>query len=387
MEFADRMGNDLPPSPMGVEGEAVIRIDSIRLGVLLPCLVVLAVACVKDLPSQSPVATSPLRMDPSQWRVIDNVFVVTDASGTMYQAETFPEAKAHTQSFVAAMPDADAPARNPGIYNAGLIGFGGDDRIAVPLSGFDRAVLSRAASDLAIMGSIDGTGGETPFRKIFGEIAAALEGRGGPAAVVIFSDGLADYPPVALAVAAGLAEMVPDGICFHAVQTGSDPVGRDFLGSVTELTHCGTLRSASTLDSSGAFAEFSNTVFAGAAPPPPMMAGPCDGVIRLRGVNFAFDKADITDDSTVILDVAIEQLNKCPDLSLFVDGHTDWTGPEEYNMGLSERRAAAVRNYLVANGISSHRLTPRGFGESQPIAPNDTRDGRAMNRRTELKQQ
>jgi len=67
-----------------------------------------------------------------------------------------------------------------------------------------------------------------------------------------------------------------------------------------------------------------------------------------------------------------------------VGGHTDSYGTEEYNMGLSVRRARAVADYLVAGGIDRSRLRVEGYGETQPVASNDTEDGRAQNRRVEL---
>jgi OOP family OmpA-OmpF porin len=68
-----------------------------------------------------------------------------------------------------------------------------------------------------------------------------------------------------------------------------------------------------------------------------------------------------------------------------VDGHTDATGPEAYNQGLSERRARAVRDYLVSKGVPGARLQAVGYGEANPIASNATREGRALNRRVELR--
>jgi outer membrane protein OmpA-like peptidoglycan-associated protein len=67
-----------------------------------------------------------------------------------------------------------------------------------------------------------------------------------------------------------------------------------------------------------------------------------------------------------------------------VGGHTDSVGSEAYNQGLSERRADAVRDYLMSKGVKASRLTARGYGESRPVASNDTEEGRAENRRVEL---
>jgi OOP family OmpA-OmpF porin len=116
------------------------------------------------------------------------------------------------------------------------------------------------------------------------------------------------------------------------------------------------------------------------APPPP----PQEERIVLRGVQFDLDKADIRPDAAVILDEAASQLAG-KSARVQVQGHTDSTGSDAYNQTLSERRANSVRDYLISKGIESSRLTASGFGESQPVADNATKDGRALNRRVELK--
>jgi len=73
-----------------------------------------------------------------------------------------------------------------------------------------------------------------------------------------------------------------------------------------------------------------------------------------------------------------------PTLRVLLEGHTDSIGAEAYNQGLSERRAKAVMQYLIKGGVDSARLSTVGYGESRPIAPNNTKEGRAKNRRVEL---
>jgi OOP family OmpA-OmpF porin len=85
-----------------------------------------------------------------------------------------------------------------------------------------------------------------------------------------------------------------------------------------------------------------------------------------------------------VLDVAAEQLLARPGVKVVVEGHTDSTGSDAYNQGLSQRRADSVLNYLVRKGVPAGRLTARGFGESNPVASNDTAEGRALNRRVAL---
>ena len=112
------------------------------------------------------------------------------------------------------------------------------------------------------------------------------------------------------------------------------------------------------------------------------------GVIDLRGVNFAFDRAELTAESTAILDQAVDVLNRYPALKVEVAGHTDSVGTDAYNQGLSERRAKTVYDYLTGKGIAADRLSgPNGYGEGKPIDTNDTSEGRARNRRTELVKQ
>lgn len=107
---------------------------------------------------------------------------------------------------------------------------------------------------------------------------------------------------------------------------------------------------------------------------------------RMKDVHFGFDSAELTSKSRSSLDDALEILKRHGDLAVEIAGHTDAVGTEGYNQSLSERRARAVRDYLVANGIAAGRLTARGYGESEPIADNDSEAGRAMNRRVELRQ-
>lgn len=118
------------------------------------------------------------------------------------------------------------------------------------------------------------------------------------------------------------------------------------------------------------------------SPPPPVQ--PVVRRIVLRGVNFDFDKDNIRPDAQVILDTAVEVLGANPGVRVEVAGHTDSTGPGDYNQGLSERRARSVVRYLASGGIDASRLTAAGFGEMRPVADNATREGRAQNRRVEL---
>ncbi|MDO1502059.1 OmpA family protein [Winogradskyella maritima] len=103
-----------------------------------------------------------------------------------------------------------------------------------------------------------------------------------------------------------------------------------------------------------------------------------------RTILFDTAKATIKPESAQTLNDIIKILNEYPSAKFQVEGHTDSRGSDSYNMGLSDRRAASVKDYLTANGVDPFRLNSRGFGEERPIASNNTAAGRAQNRRVEI---
>ncbi|HUP92987.1 MAG TPA: OmpA family protein [Solimonas sp.] len=105
----------------------------------------------------------------------------------------------------------------------------------------------------------------------------------------------------------------------------------------------------------------------------------------LRGVNFEFDSDRLTEEAKVILNDVAVTLKAEPNVKVEVRGHTDFIGTDEYNQGLSERRAASAKRYLVEQGVEDARMSTIGFGESQPVDPAQTDEARARNRRVELK--
>lgn len=102
------------------------------------------------------------------------------------------------------------------------------------------------------------------------------------------------------------------------------------------------------------------------------------------GILFDIDKASLRPVAKENLRKLAEILNKYPDTNILIEGHTDSTGSEEHNLELSRQRAQAVANYISSLGVLATRFTIMGYGESQPIASNDTPEGRQANRRVEL---
>jgi outer membrane protein OmpA-like peptidoglycan-associated protein len=101
-------------------------------------------------------------------------------------------------------------------------------------------------------------------------------------------------------------------------------------------------------------------------------------------VLFAYDRSDLGSNAQGNLTKLVNVLNKYPDTDIQVIGHTDANGSDDYNQKLSERRANAVINFLSANKINTSRLAAKGMGETDPVAGNDTEEGKAQNRRVEF---
>jgi OmpA-OmpF porin, OOP family len=137
----------------------------------------------------------------------------------------------------------------------------------------------------------------------------------------------------------------------------------------------------------GGTARASTTVTVTAPPPPPPPPAPAPKVIdRLTlHINFDTDKSVIRNADVPELQKALAFVQKYAGSKVSIEGHTDNVGSEKYNQGLSERRAAAVKSWLLAHGATDGaKMQTVGYGESRPIADNKTPQGRFENRRVEI---
>ena len=107
--------------------------------------------------------------------------------------------------------------------------------------------------------------------------------------------------------------------------------------------------------------------------------------VRLEGANFATSSAKLLKSANVKLNEVVRAAEQYPEVELEVSGHTDSTGNKAFNQKLSENRAAAVKVYLVKNGVAAERINTAGYADTQPIADNKTKAGRAANRRVEVR--
>ena len=365
----------------------------------LVSLALLGAACAT--PTVEPVAVGPIAASRGQQVVVDHSFLLVDTSSSVSKSAQFPSEKALLRSLVASMPE--------GSYQAGAIGFGGVRRDTHDLADFDRSGLASHAEGLSYLGE------GTPLYAALGEAGAALEGkRGRRAAITVLSDGLVTDPfgrevadDLTLDAARGAAEAYDGRVCIHTVQIGNAPAGAELLNDLASATGCGSHRAASSLKTASDIQAFQREVYLGGAVARSLPGDrDGDGVTDdrdrcprtpagarvdgrgcwvIRGLNFATNSAEIDAASKSRLErEVVPVIAANPGVRLRIDGHTDSRGSEAYNQQLSERRAKAVRDFLVSKGVSDSRLSSQGFGESRPVAPNDSAENLRKNRRTEL---
>ncbi|MDR2161090.1 MAG: OmpA family protein [Desulfovibrio sp.] len=190
-----------------------------------------------------------------------------------------------------------------------------------------------------------------------------------PTAVILVSDGEKNlgYDPLDAALDAVREN---PGLCFHVISLADSDKGQKILDSIAALQpECSvSVKAADLLSSDAAVEQFVYDVFLGR------------GVV-LRSVQFAFDSSALTRESTPVLDELAKLIKQS---NVQISGHTCSIGTEEYNQRLSERRAAAVKAYLVNKGIPASKISARGYGESHPKFDNSTEEGRRLNRRAEI---
>ncbi|MCF7971084.1 MAG: OmpA family protein [Methylococcaceae bacterium] len=256
--------------------------------------------------------------------------------------------------------------------------------------------------------------GGSPMENALSDAATDLENAPGNIALLVVSDGH-QISSRALTAAQELEDKFGDRLCVYSVWVGNEDeqAGRNFLQGLSGIAGCGTGVSATELNSSPAVASFVESILfdkSALTPRPRPIARvdvdtDGDGVIdrkdqcpntpkgahvnsvgcwSFNNVEFAFNKAEIQPQYAPLFDNAVQVLQNNPSMTVLLEGHTDSRGTAIYNQGLSERRALAVKNLLVNKGIKSNRLTTKSFGESRPIATNDTEAGRAENRRVDF---
>ncbi|MFO7816922.1 MAG: OmpA family protein [Thermodesulfobacteriota bacterium] len=367
---------------------------------------------------------------------VDNFYILMDASGSMGEeyGQTGKDKIAVAKDLIRAMN-----AQIPELDYDGALYHSGPLTTVQPMSPYDRACMARNIAKLPDSMS-PWFGHPTPLGLDMKELGTKLEAvRQDRTAVIIFSDGGSNVGEGPAQAAKELDAKYPGTFCFYAVSLANRPHWDKRLQEVAKINSCSKKYAASCFNDPERIAGFVHEVFYTYAPDadkdgvvdandrcPGTPAGAqvdkygCaldddnDGVINLydecpntpAGVKvdavgcevkvpesivlldiegealFEVDKAEISSGYyKKQLDELADFMLEFPDAMAMVEAHTDSTGPAEYNKKLSEKRAEAVKAYLVNKGIDAGRISAVGMGEAHPVADNDTFVGRRENRR------
>ncbi len=322
---------------------------------------------------------------------VDNFILFMDYSGSMamkYKGKNAPKielAQQTSQNMISMIPEE--------------LGYNGAFYTFAPFKSFKKMgpyewvnfgeAVGQVKSGYDIFGRL------TPMGKGFMELDPILANASGKTAVIVVSDGVSNIGPDAVAQAAQLESKYWDNLCFHVISLADSDEGKETLDQIASLDSCSVYAEYDTVKDDKAMKQFVKDVFYDEVEIEEVVVeekeevvvvteDPCSEVVVFRSIQFDFDKSNIRPEMKPILD-DIAYILKDKPCQFIVAGHTCNIGTEAYNMGLSERRAASVKEYLVMKGVSASKLTTVGYGETMPKYDNSTREGRRLNRRVEIK--
>ncbi|MEZ7198491.1 OmpA family protein [Pseudodesulfovibrio karagichevae] len=315
---------------------------------------------------------------------VDNFIFFVDQSGSMAMrnadgVKKIDKAKSDMLALNAAIPALD--------YNSAVLLF----------APFEVQCSPKPYSDANVAAAVNGIDSDyqifnrrTPMGAGLDDVSPILGKMSGKTALIIFTDGESNYGADPVAVAKNLYAKHGSNLCVHVVSYAETPEGQAVVDGIRAAFPCSVPADGATFADATALNKYAKDVFyadvAEPAPAPaPVVAAPASAkeVVSFN-LNFGFDKYQITDEMIPVLEQAKMILEEDPSATYEISGHTDSTGTEVYNQGLSERRANSVMKWLTGNGIATDRLEAKGYGELNPKYDNATKEGRKLNRRVDI---
>jgi OOP family OmpA-OmpF porin len=343
----------------------------------------LLVGCASS-PPYTPAPFQPVAIDATSYAPkVDSFVVILDVSSSMMDPSQ-GSTNFHIAKDLVANLNQTIPPLN---YKAGLVTFGissgntfGDGTADVvyglaPYQGADFATG---------LNSLERAGGTTPMDKGINATSQALSEESGAVAVILVSDFYQIYPKFVMDAVGKLKAQHGDNLCLYPVKVGDYTKADSVIADMAGLGGCGKSSNAADLASPSAMADYVTEVLL--EPIPQEKPIQYEKISLSATALFDFDKAVLKEQGKVELHTLDEHIKskgvKVVDINVI--GHTDSTGSAEYNQGLSERRAMAVKEYMVSEGIDASIIDASGEGESNPVADNSTSEGQALNRRVDV---
>lgn len=421
-----------------------MKTAAVRLLVFFALTTMFITACAVQSTPPPPFEAQPIAAGKYQQKA-DHLYFILDASSSMadgYGGQVKMEiARAVIQNFNQTMPEL-----NITVY---MRTFGHDDRVSAKTSVLMVEPKPYSAGLLPDgLKKVRRAGGISPLDRALKDALIDLNDVKDSIAMVIVSDGKdMDRAPINAAQAIKAAH--GSRICIFTVLVGDDAAGRMLLSRVAGVTGCGAAVAADGLAAGAEMNAFVREVLLGGlmvkdsdgdgvpddkdqcpdtlrgvkvdgrgcpldsdkdgvpdykdqCPGTPIgikvddkgcpipsaaisAAETAAGTYIFKDIQFEVNKADLKKSAYPTLDEIAGALKSRPDLKIEIQGHTDSTGDHAYNLDLSQKRAEAVKAYLVSKGVEGSRILPKGYGPDQPIDTNATKAGRANNRRVEFK--
>jgi OOP family OmpA-OmpF porin len=331
----------------------------------------------------TPVAQQGEPIDVNAYtKQVDTFVVLLDTSGSMKEddqgRQTMYTAQDWTASFGKAVPAMD--------FNASMVTFGKGATGSCIGYGIASTLYGPAAYNSAdfvnALGTIKCAASTTPIAEAIAATTGLLAEDTGTTAVIIVSDFSWNDPDAVTSALAGLKAQHPDKICVHTVKVGSDTTHDAMIAGITDSATCDSAVAASDVASGPALSTYVAST----------LLNPKESGLEYKThtvsaeLLFDFDKSIVKPEGKAVLQKlgdSIEAQGRAVG-DIDVVGHTDSVGSADYNQALSIRRAAAVKSYLVSEGLSADIVDVMGMGKRDPIATNSTPEGRAMNRRVDV---
>jgi outer membrane protein OmpA-like peptidoglycan-associated protein len=206
----------------------------------------------------------------------------------------------------------------------------------------------------------------------------------GQIAMILVSDFSKTNDDAVIARVDSLQADYGDRLCIHTIKVGDAVQGDDLTAALADINNCGSSVNAESLSSPAAMAGYVSDVLLKPVPVDPVVE--YEQSTLSASALFDYDKSSLRDEGKAALSALNESIKSRDTSVANVDiiGHTDNTGSEEYNMELSMRRAESVREYMISEGVDPSIINVYGEGESNPIASNESEEGRAENRRVDI---
>ncbi len=305
---------------------------------------------------------------------VDNFIIFTDQSGSMYMThQELDEVKIVAAKQLLMEMNDQIPELG---YMGSLYMYAPFSEVQAPQVYQTRdmaAAIQQIPEDQAIFGRV------TPLGDGIAQLDGVLAQLSGKTAVIVVGDGEDNKGSDAIMQATRIVQQYPD-VCFHVVSFAERKEDKITNEQLAAVNNCILVEGTELLASRAALDQFVRDVFYGEE-----VVVVEEEVIVLRGIQFAFDSSEIRPEWRPVLDEGARVLMDNPEIDVVIEGHTCSIGTDSYNLGLSERRAASVKNYFLTRGISEDRMTTVGYGMRRPIADNTTEEGRRLNRRVEIK--